>query len=315
MRIDKLHPQNGRFLDDADRERNIIERVTGAFTGINSDHAAIHEGEGFTPVVTDTGASYVTVAGGIGAIRTIFFRTPADKYVHLKDYKFMSNGEDVAVMFYRGVYLPYDYEGTIEVTQAPASDGNITINLNGTDRVVAVLDTDNEAGVATKIAAILDGVGGIDATAVGAVVTVTYTAANEWEPMVIEFEDTDETGVLVDIDVVETLNAAASEIEIFNRNHVSTTESEMNMYLADNTIAIADFATAANAELRERIWMYGEGPTGQGSNAQGPAGSGVDLNIEHVLTPNTNYAMVIENGTADAFSILPWLFWYEESEG
>jgi hypothetical protein len=66
---------------------------------------------------------------------------------------------------------------TLTVDTASSSDGNITVNINGTDYVVAVLSADDAAGVATKIAAI-DVSADADIASISAtdtVVTITYT--------------------------------------------------------------------------------------------------------------------------------------------
>lgn len=65
-------------------------------------------------------------------------------------------------------------QGSIEITTAPTSDTDVTITLDGTDVfVVAVLNADLEADVATKVAASIDASTKYNATAVGDFVYIT----------------------------------------------------------------------------------------------------------------------------------------------
>jgi hypothetical protein len=91
--INVMSPSSGRFVDDEGNVHNVIERVTGAKTTINSDHRAIHKGEGF-------GISGIFVNVANGATVNYAFKTPtvaSGKYVHLKYNDISAAGNKIRV--------------------------------------------------------------------------------------------------------------------------------------------------------------------------------------------------------------------------
>lgn len=47
MKVDKMHPNTGRYLDEYSVPRNVIESVTGSVRTTESDHTANHLGYGY----------------------------------------------------------------------------------------------------------------------------------------------------------------------------------------------------------------------------------------------------------------------------
>lgn len=89
-------PNTGRFQDENNTPRNIIERVTGAVNSISSDHAAIHSKWGYA-----MSGIFVSVANG--ATVNLAFKTPtvaSNKYVHLKREEFWASGNKVRTDLY-----------------------------------------------------------------------------------------------------------------------------------------------------------------------------------------------------------------------
>jgi hypothetical protein len=91
-----------------------------------------------------------------------------------------------------------DYEDwNLVVTDAASSSGDITIDVDGTDVVVAILDSDTTAEIATKIAAelVLDATVNADfvVTSDGSVVNITAREAGDIAGTVVGFTDTDTT--------------------------------------------------------------------------------------------------------------------------
>jgi hypothetical protein len=94
-KIDKLHPHSGRYMDELDQVRNIIERVTGAPRAISSDHASIHAGEGFS-------ISGIITNLANGASTNYAFKTPtiaSGKVVHWKYRDVQSSANKIRVDF------------------------------------------------------------------------------------------------------------------------------------------------------------------------------------------------------------------------
>jgi len=79
----------------SDLFQNTLERVTGMVPAINSDHAAIHEGEAFRAVLE---------IGDFGEVNKIEYslKTPADLYVHFKNLRLVAVGGTVKVTIRRG---------------------------------------------------------------------------------------------------------------------------------------------------------------------------------------------------------------------
>lgn len=65
---------------------------------------------------------------------------------------------------------------TITVTTAPDTSANASVTVDGAAHNVALLNTDDAAGAAVKIAAVIEALEGYTAAAVGAVVTANKTA-------------------------------------------------------------------------------------------------------------------------------------------
>lgn len=101
---------------------------------------------------------------------------------------------------------------TITVTAAATTSGNVTVNLDGTAKTVAVLDTDTTAaGVATKIATAIDALAGYSASATDAVVTVTAGAKGDQTDLTF---DGGTTGVTATVAV--TTQGVADNSGVYN---------------------------------------------------------------------------------------------------
>lgn len=77
------------------RARNVIERVTGAFSEINTDHQYIHEGIAFKTELYLTTLAHSTTA-------TFSLVTPESKYLHLKDMSLNATAATVKLTLVRG---------------------------------------------------------------------------------------------------------------------------------------------------------------------------------------------------------------------
>lgn len=76
-------PQSGFFFDVTGAVRSVIERITGAFRYITTDHGLIHEGRGFSFYLNN-----VSVANN-GTLLASFIT--GSKYVHLKKWKYWTD--------------------------------------------------------------------------------------------------------------------------------------------------------------------------------------------------------------------------------
>lgn len=95
-KLDKLNPNNGRYMDEGDRVRNIIDMTTGSMTGITSDHRAIHKKEGY-----HTAGIFTAVANG--ATVNYAFKTPtlaSGKLIHWKFTEMYADGTRVRTDLY-----------------------------------------------------------------------------------------------------------------------------------------------------------------------------------------------------------------------
>lgn len=100
--IEKMIPHSGRYLDDLNNSRNIVERVTGGIKGINSDHANIHHGQGFS-----ISGIFASIANA--AVVNYAFKTPAlasGKYVHWKYRDIQATATKMRVDFYEAPTNP-----------------------------------------------------------------------------------------------------------------------------------------------------------------------------------------------------------------
>ena len=109
-----------------------LERVTGMVPAINSDHAAIHEGEAFRAILE---------IGDFGEETKIEYslKTPADLYVHFKNLRLVAVGGTVKVTIKRGTE---ENELRIDSAGETAADLVGPNNLNDTK--------DIETGVVIK---------------------------------------------------------------------------------------------------------------------------------------------------------------------
>lgn len=91
--INRYAPNSGRYLDELSNVHNVVERVTGAFKGIDNDHAYIHAGGLFTAITKNTLATT--------AVRYISIVTPANgKYVHYRNERIQTSADNVTVEFF-----------------------------------------------------------------------------------------------------------------------------------------------------------------------------------------------------------------------
>lgn len=94
-RINGMHPHSGRYLDESNRARNIIEHVTGAPKSINTDHAFIHAGIAYKAHLT-VGELNRTISA------TFSLKTPVDKYLHFKNFHLFGVGATLRFRIIRG---------------------------------------------------------------------------------------------------------------------------------------------------------------------------------------------------------------------
>jgi len=87
--------QTGRFISDSGEIRSVIERVTGAFSYINTDHQYIHEGIAFKAHLYTASLAHSTTL-------SFSFKTPVAKYIHLKDLSLTSSAATVRLSLVRG---------------------------------------------------------------------------------------------------------------------------------------------------------------------------------------------------------------------
>ena len=105
--------------------KKTLERVTGMVPAINSDHAAIHEGEAFRAVLE---------IGDFGEETKIEYslKTPADLYVHFKNLRLVAVGGTVKVTIKRGTE---ENELRIDSAGEDAADLVGPNNLNDTKNI------------------------------------------------------------------------------------------------------------------------------------------------------------------------------------
>jgi len=155
--INTYYPHTGRFLDENSESRNVVELVTGAFKGITSDHANIHNQEGYgISVINESLANNGTIL--------VEFTTPDERYVHLKQ------------------YIPYTNQssGKFEIIEAPTlTTGSTALTAYNRSRVGTpptcgcVLKSD-PTGISggTLLETILIGQGGVGSGARGGQTTI-----------------------------------------------------------------------------------------------------------------------------------------------
>jgi hypothetical protein len=90
LNIDDRQPNTGRYLDENDRARNIIEGVTGAVKDINSDHAAIHLELGYCMSLY-----HASLAAGAKKIYRVV--GPETLFAHIKSIKVSAQGAPLMV--------------------------------------------------------------------------------------------------------------------------------------------------------------------------------------------------------------------------
>jgi hypothetical protein len=93
--IDEMSARSGRYVDDTSTVRNIIERVTGSPSVIQTDHKYIHVGIAYK-------AHLNVDALAAAASESYSLKTPAAKYLHLKNLRLQAMGASVKVEIMRG---------------------------------------------------------------------------------------------------------------------------------------------------------------------------------------------------------------------
>jgi hypothetical protein len=118
MKIDERAPNNGRYLDEQDNPRNIIEQVTGAVNEINSDHAAIHKKWGFCMSLY-----HASLAGAAKKVYRIV--GPTTMFAHVKSIKVSAMGAPLMIKLIKGA--------TITAPGVEVTDAVCNLNHNGED--------------------------------------------------------------------------------------------------------------------------------------------------------------------------------------
>lgn len=113
--------QEGRFFDDNRNARNVIERVTGAFAEIDTDHKYIHEGIAFR--------AHIEV-GQISGDVEFLFRTPEKKYVHYKNTTLVVAGGSSKLQIIRGAEVTDsdDFDTSLPLLTGPANLNDVSSN-------------------------------------------------------------------------------------------------------------------------------------------------------------------------------------------
>jgi hypothetical protein len=95
MHIDEFTPHTGRYLQDNNIVSNIIELVTGAVKGIDSDHSYIHEGRLYQSDITQS----LSATNGTYAIS---IKTAEDGYTHYRPSTIIASADKLTVSLYEG---------------------------------------------------------------------------------------------------------------------------------------------------------------------------------------------------------------------
>ena len=136
--VNQLTPNTGRFLDETDIARNIVEAVTGAIKTITSDHAAIHKGEGF-------GISGIFSGVANSSTVNYAFKTPSvasGKHIHLKYKDIQATANKIRVDLYEAptnaptngtdlTPVNRNRVGTPTATSMQAVKSGMTLDLTG----------------------------------------------------------------------------------------------------------------------------------------------------------------------------------------
>jgi hypothetical protein len=113
-----MHPHNGYYLDADGEERMVIERVTGGFKEINTDHGAIHLGYGMCCHL------YLATLAANGT-KVWRLKGPTDLYAHIKSIQVVGQGAPLKVELIR----------------------NPTITNAGTEIVGAIQNLNDNSGI------------------------------------------------------------------------------------------------------------------------------------------------------------------------
>jgi len=260
-----------------------IERVTGAKTVIKSDHAAIHEGEGYV-------SSLMLPGVAADSDVEIVIETGSTKYVHLKDYEAWTEGAKATLMLFEGaIHDGYDFgpqrstsvnrnrledmpESEVTVTKSPTNLLFLDADITGVDT------TDKEFVIAGDHE---------DKFSVGSKIYIHNSTGNDG-PYTVVSATHDVGGETTTIVVEEEIVNSTADGALYNAN----------------LLEVIKFGSGGEVT---------EGATGQGGGSSGQGGNKT-LDIEWVLKQDTSYLLKITNEWSESADISVWLYWYEEEE-
>ena len=176
--------------------------------------------------------------------------------------------------------IAYDNGTSIGITEAPTS-ANTTAGA-----VTRSVNT-----IATEIAAALDALSGVAASATNAVVTVTYDGFQPPETAAT-IEDTD---VTLTIEDTATLNTGAVEMSCTKRTFAGTAAPITKVYVGADTLTAAS-VTGSGTKVGEILWLKDAAQELQ----------------DMVLATKCTCAFHIINNVASAIKVVPSISWIEE---
>ena len=153
--IDKMYPHSGRYLDEDSEQRNVIEKITGGFKEINSDHSAIHMGYGYCLHLY-----HASLAAE--AVKTYRFKGPTTLFAHIKSIQVSAMGAPLKVELIRNPTITgagTEITGSINnlndnvsnVAQSKVYDGTVTYTGGNVWCSVIVHGDTDGAGVSKSL--------------------------------------------------------------------------------------------------------------------------------------------------------------------
>lgn len=143
-----MSPASGRYLDENDKARNVIEKITGGFKTTESDHTASHLGYGYK--------AHIEVANlAAGQSLSWCWTGPDTLFAHLKNFSLSVLGSSGKLELLKGVDVTINTGTVIPLLNTNDNSDNVaesTLKAAPTysggaawDKVLAFVDSTNQA--------------------------------------------------------------------------------------------------------------------------------------------------------------------------
>ncbi len=147
MGIKNMSPHTGRYLDENDIPRNVIEPITGSFRTTESDHTANHLGYGFK--------THIEVSSlAAGQSLSWCWTGPATRFAHLKNFALMVLASSSKLEILRGATVTVNTGTVVPLTNTNDNTDAVaesTLKASPTytggvmwDQVIALADSTNQ---------------------------------------------------------------------------------------------------------------------------------------------------------------------------